>query len=116
MVGRLASRCSSSRGYRNIRGTEKRASLVQKIKRQAGPWPIHRYQLALAGQGNVGGLQFRSAKSDIGGDTIAGWHLFDQRAVWRDHGNAARHQRRDADIAASFHRERVEHLVTAQPR
>src|ERR1700687_484624 len=93
-----------------------RRSLVEEIQRQAGPGPVHRDEFALAGQRDVGGLQVGAAEGDIGGDAIAGRHLLDDGAVRRDHRNAARDERRHADIAASFHRERVEHLVAAEPR
>src|SRR6185437_15360501 len=41
-------------------------SSIQKIQRQAGPLPLHRDEFALAGQRDVGGLQLRPAKGDIG--------------------------------------------------
>src|SRR5205823_14717212 len=73
-------------------------------------------QFALARQRDVGGLQLGPAKGDVGGDAVAGCDLLDDAAIRRDHRDAARNQRRDADIAAGFHRKRIEHLVAAEPR
>src|SRR6185437_15416065 len=65
---------------------------------------------------DVGGLQVGATEGDVGGDAVAGLDLLDQFAVGRDHRDAARDQGCDADIAAGLDRERVEHLVTAEPR
>src|SRR5258706_11003690 len=92
------------------------SSLVEKIQRETRPRPVHRDQLAFAGQCDVGGLQVGPAEGDIGGDAVAGRHLLDDAAIRCDHRNAARNQRGHADIAGSFHRERIEHLVTAEAR
>src|ERR1700722_7507032 len=91
-----------------------RGSLVQKIQRQARPRPVHRDQLALAGQRDIGGLQLGPAEDEVGGDTVASRHLFDDTDIRGDHRNAARDQGRHADVAGSFHRKRIEHLVAAE--
>src|SRR3981081_2506027 len=92
------------------------SSLVQKIQRQTRARPVHRDQFALARQCNVGGLQVGAPEGEIGGDAVAGGTLLDDGAIRRDHRDTARDQRRHADIAGGFHRERVEHLVTAEAR
>src|ERR1700733_6765011 len=96
--------------------TAKSPSLVQKIQRQTGRRPVHRHKFALPGQRDLGRFQFGPAKGNVGGDAITGRHLFDQRTIRRDHRNAARDQRRNADIAARLDRERIEHLIAAEPR
>src|SRR6266478_9913835 len=75
------------------------AVLLLEIEAQAGLGPIHRSQLADAGQGDVGGLHVPAAEADVGRIDIGHLDLAHDIAVGRDDRYLAGDQGRNRDIA-----------------
>jgi hypothetical protein len=61
----------------------------------------------------VGGLAVL-AEADVGGQRVGQRHVLDAGAVGRDRGDAALHERADADPALAVDRQRVEQRVAAR--
>src|SRR5689334_14293346 len=107
----MSARCSGvyDRGHRAVRMCRVKRSAVGE--REAGTGPGSLDERAAAGERDISRLPVLAAEADVGGDDVAGRHLFQELAIRADHRDAARDQGRDADIAACLDREAVEALI-----
>ena len=85
-------------------------------RRQAGSGPVQATRPAGHGATAVveGRAQVGAAEADVGGERIGQRRVLDRRAVGRDGGDAAVHQRADAHPSGAVHGEAVEHLQAGQ--
>src|SRR6516162_4963361 len=91
-----------------------RGSLL-KIEAQARVRPVHRSELAGAGQGDVGRLHVPTAKADIGRVDVGHLDLPHDPAVGSDDRDVTRDQCRHGDIPRGLDGEAVEALKARQP-
>src|SRR3984893_1751995 len=89
--------------------------LLLKIETEAGIGPIHRSQLADAGQGDVGGLHVPTAKADVCRVDIGDLDLTHDISVGSYDGNVAGDQGRNGDVARGLDSEAVKALKAGQP-
>src|SRR3984893_8049429 len=86
-----------------------------EIETEAGLGPIHRSQLADAGQGDVGGLHVPTAKADVGRIDIGHLDLTHDISVGSYDGNVAGDKGSNGDVARGLDGEAVEALKAGQP-
>src|SRR5438132_7162461 len=91
------------------------AVLLLEIEAQAGLGPIHRGELADAGQGDEGGLHVAAAKADVGRVDVRHFDLAYNIAGGRDDRDVAGDQGGNGDVARGLDGEAVEALKTGQP-
>jgi hypothetical protein len=81
---------------------------------RASPW--HTDDPARARQCDVGSLQVRPAKADIGADGIGHGEELDKPAIRCNHVDATQDQRGHADVAVALHGQRIIRRVTGRAR